>query len=361
MRVVFIKNFTCWFLVLLFACAMSEAHLEKGHLIEEATVAGLNLSIYLPPNYTSENQYPVIYFNDGQNLFGEAAYSWALEETLDRLIQKKQISPIIVVGIHSDASRTSNYVPYNDYWVRHDFGNYVPRAKQYTQKLIEQIIPHIDSIYTTDKKSRAIMGASFGGLQATWAALNYPDYFSMAGAFSPSYWVADYKIFEEGSKAQAHQQFYFDMGTAEWNNYVPMIPALNLEYGKQVFYYEAPGGRHTDADWAARVHHALRIFAGTVKEDAYTWDVEIEIIKSQSQADKFYMRMNPIIRFKSGLTYSLSLAANYELVNKADGEVKKDGRFEFINPKNLEVIVRYKDESKKLKLDYKAIEALKKG
>ncbi|MBK7872419.1 MAG: esterase family protein [Saprospiraceae bacterium] len=360
MRIEFI-SIVIMLLFLPIACAMSEPSQIKGHQIEQVTVAELNLSIYLPPDYSTGNQYPVIYFNDGQTLFGEPDFSWALQEILDRLIHKKQIEPIIVVGIHSDANRTSNYVPYEDQWVRQDFGNYTPRARQYTEKLIQKIIPYIDATYTTDTKRRAIMGASFGGLQATWAGLNYPDYFSTAGAFSPSYWVADYKIFEQVNKAQANQKFYFDIGTAEWNYYVPMISALNLEYGKQVFYYEVPGGRHIASDWAVRVHNALLLFAGIKQENSYTWNVEIEVIKSQSQANKFYLRLNPIIRFKNGLTYSLSLAANYELINEEDGEVKEDGRFEFKKPKNLEVIVTYKSESKKVIIDYKAIERQKSG
>ncbi|MDX1939220.1 MAG: alpha/beta hydrolase-fold protein [Saprospiraceae bacterium] len=361
MRIGLLVNLALAMLFLTMTCGTTEESFLRRHKIESATVAGLNLSIYLPPDYSNANAYPVIYFNDGQTLFGETTSSWALQKTLDRLIQKKQIAPVIVVGIHSDANRTSDYVPYEDQWVRHDFGAYTPRARQYTEKLIQKIIPYIDSTYTTDTKRRAIMGASFGGLQATWAALNDPEHFSMAAGFSPSYWVKDYQIFEEGNQAKPHQQFYFDMGTAEWNYYVPMIPALNLEYGKQVFYYEVPGGRHTDADWATRVHNALLIFAGTQQDQTYSWDVEIEVIKSQSQANKFYLRMNPIIRFKNGLTYSLSLAAKYELVNKEDGEVKEDGRFEFKNPKNLEVVVSYKGESKKVTLNYKTIEQLKKG
>lgn len=354
-------NLALALLFLTMTCGTTEESFLRRHKIESATVAGLNLSIYLPPDYSNANAYPVIYFNDGQTLFDETTSSWALQKTLDRLIQKKQIAPVIVVGIHSDANRTSDYVPYEDLWVREDFGNYTPRARQYTEKLIQKIIPYIDSTYTTDTKRRAIMGASFGGLQATWAALNYPEHFSMAGAFSPSYWVKDYQIFEEGNQAKPHQQFYFDMGTAEWNYYVPMIPALNLEYGKQVFYYEVPDGKHSGTDWATRAHNALLIFAGIQKDQTYSWDVEIEVIKSHSQANKFYLRMNPIIQFKNGLTYSLSLAAKYELVNKEDGEVKEDGRFEFKNPENLEVVVSYKGESKKVTLNYKTIEQLKKG
>ncbi len=362
MQYFFAKYATSLLLAAAIACSATQSESLKGHQIEEIAVAGLNLSIYLPPEYHENGAYPVVYFNDGQTLFGAKEQSWALQEILDKLIRKKQIQPVIVVGIHSGSNRTSGYVPYRDEWIQKNWGDYSPYAKQYTEKLIELVIPHIDSVYATipDKSSRSVMGASLGGLQATWAVLHYPEHFSMAGAFSPSYWVADYKIFEDAKKAKSDQKFYFDIGTAEWNYYVPMISALNLIYGEHVFYYEVPGGRHIQADWATRVHNALLIFFGTFKDESYSWDVEIEVIKSQSQANVFYQRLNPIIRYKNGLTYSLSLTANYELVNKEDGIVKEDGRFEFVKAKDLEVIVTYKGESKEIILDYKALERRKK-
>lgn len=351
---------TSLLLVAAIACSSIQSLSLKKHQIEEIAVSGFNLSIYLPPGYDENDAYPVVYCNDGQTLFGAKENSWALQETLDKLIRKKQIYPVIVVGIHSGSSRSSNYLPYEDEWIRENWSDYVPQAKQYTEKLIEFVIPHIDSAYATipEKSDRAIMGASLGGLHATWAALHYPAYFSMAGAFSPSYWVADYQIFEDAKKAESDQKFYFDIGTGEWNYYVPMIPVFGQVYGENVFYYEVPESTHTPQAWGTRVHNALLLFAGNDPGDS-EWEVEIEVIKSQSRSNVFYQRLNPVIRYQNGLTFSLALAANYELQNPKDGELGEDGSFKFINPEDLEVIVSYKGESKRLKISYKEIERRK--
>lgn len=80
--------------------------------IEEKRMVEFTLSIYLPPGYDTLKSCKVLYFNDGQTVFGE--YGLHADEMADELIKKKLIEPIIIVGIHSDAERTSNYIPYFD-------------------------------------------------------------------------------------------------------------------------------------------------------------------------------------------------------------------------------------------------------
>src|ERR1700692_2642121 len=65
------------------------------------------LRVWLPPGYDDpanlRRYYPVLYLNDGQNLF-EAATSftgieWQVDETADRMIRESAIPPMIVVGL----------------------------------------------------------------------------------------------------------------------------------------------------------------------------------------------------------------------------------------------------------------------
>ncbi|HVX00170.1 MAG TPA: alpha/beta hydrolase-fold protein [Candidatus Babeliaceae bacterium] len=72
--------------------------------------------IYLPPCYNkSKKRYPVIYMQDGSELFDRAATDdgkeWRLDEKLDSLYTKDKIEAI-VVGIASDEHRDSEYAPY---------------------------------------------------------------------------------------------------------------------------------------------------------------------------------------------------------------------------------------------------------
>src|SRR5580700_3997611 len=65
------------------------------------------LRVWLPPEYDNgENagrHYPVLYLNDGQNLFEPATafagVEWQVDETADRLIRDGVIPPMIIVGI----------------------------------------------------------------------------------------------------------------------------------------------------------------------------------------------------------------------------------------------------------------------
>ena len=64
------------------------------------------VSVYLPPQYLGqkERRFPVLYLQDGQNLFdGRTSYiagkTWNANTTADRLTEAGEIEPLILVGI----------------------------------------------------------------------------------------------------------------------------------------------------------------------------------------------------------------------------------------------------------------------
>jgi len=64
------------------------------------------LLVWLPPSYAATNRrYPVLYIQDGQNVFNPATsfagHDWRLDETATRLIQEGLIREIIMVGIYN--------------------------------------------------------------------------------------------------------------------------------------------------------------------------------------------------------------------------------------------------------------------
>ncbi|NOT74652.1 MAG: esterase family protein [Cyclobacteriaceae bacterium] len=335
-----------------------KVHAQQNHKIEEKSIGGYKVSIYLPPNYDPSRKYKTLYFNDGQTVFGSSGLN--VDASADELINKKLIEPLIIVGIHSDYNRTSHYVPYNDPSMIQDFGNYQPQAKEYSEDIIKKIIPFIEKRYSTSS-GRGIAGYSFGGLHSTWIALNYPEYFSFSGSLSPSYWVQDFKIFEEGKKAKDTQTYYFDIGTGEWNYYVPMLLHTKLPILKSIFYYEIFGSHHQISDWRGdRIKNILLLFSGNTDLTKYMWDIQLEIIKSESTG-KFYPRINPTIRYSNGLQCSISYAATFKLLNTEDGVVNKDGSFRFTNPKDLTVKITYDGQEKSITVNYNEVEKIKAG
>ncbi len=323
-------------------------------------VSGIKLAVYTPPNYSPEEKYPVLYVNDGQWLFSYPE-SIQLDRQLDSVISEKKVPPLIAVGIYSDVrERAAAYVPYPDPGVFGFDPHSKPKAKWYAHKLTKKIIPFIDKHYSTNAtpKNRAIFGFSFGGLQATWMALNYPDYFGMSAGFSPSYWVADYQIFTEAEKYRKGNVLWFDIGTREWNYYIPMIKKITDRggiYGTSLFYFEVPEGKHLVDDWKTRILYPIYLFAGRELLTIKSWDIETEVIKSQSKAGIYYLRINPVVTLKNGVKYSLATQAGYRLLNASDGEIKEDGRFRFFTKNDLNVEITYKDLKKLVVIKYNSV------
>ncbi|MEO9967050.1 MAG: alpha/beta hydrolase-fold protein [Reichenbachiella sp.] len=323
-------------------------------------IEGTAIEIYTPPEFNTDRSYPVVYFNDGQMLFGHKAVSMALQQTLDSLIENEIIDDLMVVGISADRLRSEKYVPYpNDAFQRAPNGD--SYAQIYSRYLLDTVIPYIDSSYNTvtQASGRAIFGFSFGGLNALWMTLNYPDVFGMAGGFSPSMWVNDFAIFNEADKYQSGQKIWFDIGTAEWNYYVPFQKLLR-DHGaminSDVYYSEVPLGLHAMLDWKQRIAMPFIVFAGENSNEIMKMEVEIEVIPSQSIPGKKYTRLNPIVTCRSGLVYSLAYEATYEVLNPIAGKVYEEGRFELFGEENMDVLVSYREFSKKVKIRSRLLE-----
>ncbi|BAO56190.1 alpha/beta hydrolase [Nonlabens marinus] len=147
--------------------------------------------VYLPPDYDASNKsYPVLYMQDGQNLFDAAtSYSeeWEIDESLNKMFQGGD-QGVIVVGIDNGGStRLDEYSP----WVNSNYGG--GEGASYVNFLVETLKPYIDSNFRTkpDRTNTGIMGSSMGGLISFYAAIERQDIFSKAGVFSPSFWFSD--------------------------------------------------------------------------------------------------------------------------------------------------------------------------
>src|SRR5215467_6237483 len=76
--------------------------------------------VYLPPGYqrgtgARARRYPVLYLQDGQNVFDKATSfgeEWHVDETAQALIDSGQIEPVIVVAIYNTGvHRVDEYTP----------------------------------------------------------------------------------------------------------------------------------------------------------------------------------------------------------------------------------------------------------
>jgi enterochelin esterase-like enzyme len=298
--------------------------LGKGKVIQHIISADAEVTVYIPAGYDTIHTYPTIYFNDGETIFAPG-YGWMLNNKLDELIDKKIIEPVIIVAIDSKSNRLSWYNPYDDDWIKKNWGSYTPQAKEYTWLISEIIIPFIEKKYSVKKQAsaRGIIGYSMGGLHATWAGLTHASVFGFSAALSPSYWVADNAILNEINTRQQGGRFWFDLGTAEWQYYIPVYKKLQqagYKAGIDCFYYEVKDAGHNATDWIQRIHYPLIAFAGINKGlSPQKMEVEFECIPSLAVAGKIFRRVNAVITLENGIKYSLSNTASYTLL---EGDIK---------------------------------------
>lgn len=182
--------------------------------------------VYLPGDYAiSDIRYPVLYMQDGQNLFDvKTSFSgeWGIDEYLDSVDFAG-----IVIGIDNGGeTRIHEYNP-NDTEAYGKGG-----GRQYLQYLVTLLKPYVDANFRTlpDAEYTAIAGSSMGGLISFYAGLYYPDIFGAIGVFSPSFWlVPDLEEQIRKSKPRGHQKqrYYFYGGGKEGEDLVVRLEKVN--------------------------------------------------------------------------------------------------------------------------------------
>ncbi|GAC1425115.1 MAG: alpha/beta hydrolase-fold protein [Flavisolibacter sp.] len=209
--------------------------------------------IYLPASYShSTKRYPVLYMQDGQNIFDDVTSfsgEWGVDETLDSLAAEVEQS--IVVGIDNGGEKRINeYSPYD----MQAYGR--GEGKLYTAFLVKTLKPYIDKNFRTkkDKANTFIAGSSMGGLISFYGLLNYPKIFGGAGIFSPALWMAPQLLQDvEKNASKVTGKIYFYAGKQEGEQMVPDMLNL-LEKMHQISKAKMhtvirEEGIHSEANW----------------------------------------------------------------------------------------------------------------
>jgi alpha-glucosidase len=234
--------------------------------------------VWLPPGYddpaNARKTYPVLYMQDGQNLFEKLPglpAEWNADETAARLIEEKKIEPIIIVGIpHAGEGRMAEYTPIAIY------DGVTPRGKEYIDFVINEVKPRVDRSFRTSggPENTAIGGASLGGLIALEAATEHPNVFGKVLAESTPLLAKNRMAFMHfANKKNWPKMVYFGMGGKEAGT-DPKDAGLNQQYAASAGAFgEALKGRgfssdrmlikvdpdavHNEEAWAARFGTAL--------------------------------------------------------------------------------------------------------
>lgn len=290
---------------LLLACYSTYAQLPEvvaGSIVrlegfESEHVPSRNVDIWLPPEFESTVQHPVIYMHDGQMLFDAKTtwnkQEWRVDEVASRLIRDKQVEPFIVVGIwNGDGNRHSEYFPQKPFEslpIERQKREYErPRnansalfsraiySDAYLKFIVKELKPYIEAHYKVTPNKSFLMGSSMGGLISWYGLLEYPNEFQGAACLS-THWLGSFtdinnpipSAFQSYIQANlnrlSEQRLYFDYGTKTLDAMYPRLQSqvdaiLNASsYPSHLWHsQEFEGAAHTETAWASRLEHPIR-------------------------------------------------------------------------------------------------------
>lgn len=262
-------------------------------------VVARNVDIWLPPGYSDQNKYAVLYMQDGQMLFDANTtwnkQEWRADEVAAKLMAEGKTRPFIIVGVHHAGKlRNSEYFPQRVYdtlpaqqqmqvmtMAKADksliFSAEIA-ADQYLKFLTTELKPYIDSHYGvyTDPANTAIMGSSRGGLISMYAISEYPGIFGSAACMS-THWPIKYdmvdNLFPDVILAymRSHlpdpetHRIYFDYGTETLDALYPPLQEkadavmMAKGYGQANWQTrEFKGADHSENAWAERLDIPLQ-------------------------------------------------------------------------------------------------------
>jgi predicted alpha/beta superfamily hydrolase len=252
------------------------------HHIDSAVLRTKRRITVMRPRYRgrqSEDPPPVLYLNDGQNLFDPArafaGNTWRVAETVNRLIDEGRIPPLVVVGIdHGEVNRAREYLPVED--ERNPFARR-PLGRQYVEFVTKEVVPFVERIYSVSRRTsgRAFGGSSYGAVAALLTVLERPGVFGRLLLESPSLYVGNRVLLRKARRAPRWPaRVYLGVGTAETSK-----SDINRETVENVHVLESilrtaglgprrlklvveAGATHSEGAWAGRLGEALSFLFG---------------------------------------------------------------------------------------------------
>jgi enterochelin esterase-like enzyme len=241
------------------------------------------LRVWLPPGYDDpHNQghfYPVLYLNDGQNLFETSTafggVEWQADETAERLIRGGIVPPMIIVGIdNTGKDRIREYMPHRS------MHPVMLRAlgRHYPDFLIKEVMPFVEKSYrvATTPENTGLGGSSLGALVALYTAIARPGVIGRLLLESPSLWASHRQVIKESRTVRIWpERIFLAAGTAEAGSaersrtVVDDVRELAAIMRRAVLSERRlrmvikDGANHSEAAWAERFPEALQFLFGS--------------------------------------------------------------------------------------------------
>lgn len=205
--------------------------------------------VYLPPCYDekTDQRYPVLYLLHGQMSIDDQWVRLGAVNAADQLILSGGSIPFMIV------------FPDDRYWN-------LPSGPGFGQRLVEQIIPYIDTHYRTlpDRNHRAIGGMSRGAGWSLRLGLTRWDLFGAIGLHSLAVFEGDasqIKSWLANIPPSARPRVFMDLGDNDPE--VAMSTQVEAEFNDFGLAHEwhLYNGGHTEDYWSAHVGEYIQWYA----------------------------------------------------------------------------------------------------
>ena len=240
------------------------------------------LRVWLPPGYddaeNASRHYPVLYLNDGQNLFEASTafggVEWQVDETADRLIREGEVPPMIVVGIdNTGKNRLREYMPHRSIYPR----ILRVQGRRYPDFLMKEVMPFVERIYrvATRPEDTGLGGSSLGALIALYTAMARPGVFGLLLLESPSLWASNRQLIKESRSVRIWpERIFLAVGTGEAGSpersrtvvddvrELAAIMRRAVLSEKRLRLVIKDGAGHSEEAWAERFPEALQFLFG---------------------------------------------------------------------------------------------------
>lgn len=222
------------------------------------------IRILLPFDYyETDKRYPVLYMQDGQNLFDKDAPfgNWGMDERLAVLAEYGNGDLIVVAIDHGERERINEFSPRDA--IEMKIGE--REGTKYVQFMCETLKPHIDRYYRTrpEREYTGVGGSSMGGLISLYGGIQHANVFGRLMIFSPSLWIYPdvyEEVLEKG--ALADTKLYLFAGGRESKGMLPNIHRLQHQIYKKEEKVELnlvidPNGTHSESRWNSEFPEAV--------------------------------------------------------------------------------------------------------
>jgi len=224
------------------------------------------IAAILPNDYfTSNKRYPVLYLQDGQNLYNDYAPfgTWGVDKSMTKLAEEGKGDVIIIAIDHGGVDRIEEFNPFPTKKLSNSQG------RNYVNFLKDTLKPYVDSHFRTlpDRENTAIGGSSMGGLITIYSGFRYPETFGKLMVFSPSLWVNPNIHFESMNFYKLFKsKIYLYAGAREGASMIPLInhfkeslhrKGLN-EHIIKIKTAIDPRGQHNEYRWGIEFPKAIK-------------------------------------------------------------------------------------------------------